>query len=774
MKLKNLLSIFAFIYVAGILAQTSTPAEEFVKITDNGSWCWFADPRAVYANDQYYGGYVDSTGNVWNFSYNPVKQEVKTFKQFDKIAKDDHCNPSIITLKDGKLVTFFSGHGGMSNTPIYYRISKNKYDITEWEPLQEIHSNVGGGMGTCYPNPSMLSAEKNRIYVYFRGADFKPTVTWTDDLKQWASAKTFIKDKGARPYVKIASNNKDRIHFAFTDGHPRNEYLNSIYYVCYRNGAYETAAGQKIASMEEIPIAPSQCEKVYDASKSYQRSWIWDVAYDKEDRPVIVYARFFSELKHEYWYARWDGKQWLNSKIADAGRWFPNKEIAREKWEGEPHYSGGVYLDHNNPDIVYTSVPVKDVFEIQRRITADMGKTWTSENITSGSVCDNVRPFVPRNAPDSRVMWMYNHSYISYLDYHTAIRISEPFKGYSSSLKKDDVKNVAQLVADWQIDDLNATWKEGKGRGAELTWVNGALYIGIFDWATLVNNDNMFKWLTGIGNRNYWQVASRMYHADDICMAQTYLKLYEKYKKQNMIQPTIDRTNWVMTNLKTENMKTQERWNWCDALFMAPAVYANLYTVTGDEKYLKFMDQEFKATYDFLYDKGEKLFFRDASYFDRKEANGEKIFWGRGNGWVVGGLVNILKILPKDNSYRPFYENLFKEMCGRLAQLQGKDGYWHASLLDPASYPSPETSASGFMVYALAYGVNNGMLDAKTYMPTVEKGWKALVDAVDTEGKLGWVQPIGQDPRKVTRNQTELYGVGAFLAASTEIYKMSK
>ena len=116
------------------------------------------------------------------------------------------------------------------------------------------------------------------------------------------------------------------------------------------------------------------------------------------------------------------------------------------------------------------------------------------------------------------------------------------------------------------------------------------------------------------------------------------------------------------------------------------------------------------------------------------------------------------------------------DLAARLAGLQSPDGYWHASLLDPASYPSPETSATGFIVYGLAYGVNAGLLDAATFTPVIPvilKGWKALTDAVEPDGKLGWVQPIGADPKKVTREMTEVYGVGAFLAAGVQVYTMT-
>lgn len=172
------------------------------------------------------------------------------------------------------------------------------------------------------------------------------------------------------------------------------------------------------------------------------------------------------------------------------------------------------------------------------------------------------------------------------------------------------------------------------------------------------------------------------------------------------------------------------------------------------------MNREYKATYDYLFDKEENLFYRDWHYFDKREANGQKVFWGRGNGWFLGGLVEILKELPKKDKNCKFYEDLFVKLSARIGGLQGQDGFWHASLLDPASYPSPETSCTTFIVYALAYGLNEGLLDKETWLPVMTKGWNALLSAVEPSGKLGYVQPIGADPKKVNRSMTEVYGTG--------------
>lgn len=342
------------------------------------------------------------------------------------------------------------------------------------------------------------------------------------------------------------------------------------------------------------------------------------------------------------------------------------------------------------------------------------------------------------------------------------------------------VKSVMKRVVDWQISNPN--------KGVEhddLDWTHAALYMGMLDWAELAEkedaDDSYFQWLLHIGKRNHFQVGKWMYHADFIAVGQPFIDLYFKYGNKKMIDPVMARANWVVENpseialgLDYGKLETLDRWSWCDALFMAPPVYAKLYALTKDKRYLDFLNKEYKATYDHLYDKEEQLFYRDRRYFGKCETNGKKVFWGRGNGWVLGGLAEILQMLPEDEPSRIFYQDLFVELATRVAGLQSADGYWRASLLDPASYPSPETSGTGLIIYAFAYGVNEGLLDKKTFMPTIKKGWEALVDAVEPDGKLGYVQPIGADPRKVTREMTEVYGVGAFLLAGCQIYKMSE
>ncbi|MFM6123044.1 MAG: glycoside hydrolase family 105 protein, partial [Sphaerospermopsis kisseleviana] len=213
-------------------------------------------------------------------------------------------------------------------------------------------------------------------------------------------------------------------------------------------------------------------------------------------------------------------------------------------------------------------------------------------------------------------------------------------------------------------------------------------------------------------------------------------------------------------------------WAWCDALFMAPPALAMVSQSTGNEKYLQLMNRLWWKTTEYLYDPQENLYFRDSRFFDQRTPNGSKVFWSRGNGWVMAGLVRVLQAMPQNFTARPSYEKLYREMAKKIAGLQRSDGYWPSSLLDPNHLPNPETSGTAFFVYALTWGVNHNYLTLKEYSPFIERGWQALIQAVHPNGKLGYVQPMSVQPGGAEYETTEAYAVGGFLLAGSELFKL--
>ena len=275
-------------------------------------------------------------------------------------------------------------------------------------------------------------------------------------------------------------------------------------------------------------------------------------------------------------------------------------------------------------------------------------------------------------------------------------------------------RELLDKVATWQIKH----YPEVKHH--DLAWTNGVLFRGMVEWAAYTEDTRYYDFLKQIGDKYEWKFLPRLYHADDLVVAQMYIRMYQKYKDPAMIQPTIARVDSIVSKPSKARLwlgapRWSERWSWCDALFMAPPVYGLLNQLYPEKNYLDFMDREFKEATDSLYDEDAKLYYRDRRYIPRREKNGEKMFWGRGNGWVFAGLPLLLETLPKNHATYEYYLNIYKEMASAVVRCQDKICSWHASMLAPELYPAPENSASGFFTYGLAWGVNHGILKDKIY-----------------------------------------------------------
>ena len=328
---------------------------------------------------------------------------------------------------------------------------------------------------------------------------------------------------------------------------------------------------------------------------------------------------------------------------------------------------------------------------------------------------------------------------------------------------RKSIRAVMKKVYEWQ-----AANPVGINARNENLWARAALYAGVMSAYKSTGDKDYLDGAMRWAESRAWKLGERPRHADDHAPGQTYLELYLLKKEPGMIahtKATVDAM--VMTP-----RPGREDWWWCDALFMAPPVLVRLYAVTGDAKYLDFLNAMWWDTTDFLFDPDEGLYYRDENYKGKLNANGKKIFWARGNGWVMGGTVRVLQHLPKNHPQHARFVRLLRRMAAAVSRVQGEDGLWRPSLLDPTEAPVPETSSTGFFCYAIAWGINQGYLARKTYLPVVRRGWRGLVGSVRADGKLGWVQQIGMAPAKVTADDNQEYGSGAFLLAGSEMLKL--
>jgi hypothetical protein len=388
----------------------SPPAEVPGIITDapGGGWSWFGDPRAVYDDGKTFFGYLrGSDGSVVVAAYDHTTELVDSFVLHSEFELDDHDNPGIIARTDGKLMAFYSRHLGST---IYQRTATNAGSVGAWGSETSLDAQLGGNQYT-YPSPVLTTQSDGvtaDVYWLFRREHHSDLPGWyynnsTDGGATWIGTRTELHDL---TYSKIETNG-DRIDVAASD-HPVGG-ANKIYHLYREDAAWRGSDG---TSLGPTPFTAAELTEVYDAGANL--CWIWDIAYGADGHPRITFVEFESVLVHNYKYARWDGDEWIVTDIAAGG-----STIAEDAVPGgalEDYYSGGVVLDHSDPNIVYASRETGGTWEMFRYTTADDGATFSEEQLTTGSAVKHVRPVSVRNANGIAAMWMSGR-YDSYVDY---------------------------------------------------------------------------------------------------------------------------------------------------------------------------------------------------------------------------------------------------------------------------------------------------------------------------------------------------------------------
>jgi len=398
----------------------------------------FADPRALhYENgtntiNMTYIGYIDIHGNIKATQYNWLLNQRKDILIRSYFQPDDHNNPMFLVLPDERVIIFYTRH--TDEHKIWYRVSQIPGDISVLGEEKYLRTSNN----TTYPSPFILSDDSDHIYLCWRGINWHPTIARitlpneNDDCYFDFGPKQIIQSTGARPYTKYCSNGKDKIYMLYTTGHPDNEmpnwlYLNVININHGNDLILQDIKGNNISNIANLPHKVYKSDdylykypvSIIDHSKDI-RNWVGQVVLDSNENPFVVYTHVDdTKTNHEYWYAHWDGTNWNTNKITDCGHAF------HQNWnKTEKCFSGGLSIDKNN--VVYLSIPNKNgIFEIWKHNISDN----TSEQITTNSHKNNVRPFVIKDYKNSlmKLCWL-NGDY-----YYWMINKNYP-KGYETSI----------------------------------------------------------------------------------------------------------------------------------------------------------------------------------------------------------------------------------------------------------------------------------------------------------------------------------------------------
>jgi rhamnogalacturonyl hydrolase YesR len=313
-----------------------------------------------------------------------------------------------------------------------------------------------------------------------------------------------------------------------------------------------------------------------------------------------------------------------------------------------------------------------------------------------------------------------------------------------------------------------------------VNWISATFLIGLGHLARESDASGALAYLRDVSEHyNFGLLGAWSPHnlmdADNIAIGDVYEELYAHSGEAGEIAPLRQRLDDQLEQLSLTPPPGRLVWWWCDALFMAPPVFGRMSAQTGDPRYLQAMDAQWWHVYDRLWSPEHKLIYRDERFPAMKTRNGKPLFWSRGNGWVAAGLARLLDTMPADFPSRPHYVEVFRTLMDSVARLQRpEDGLWTANLLDAADPSGPETTGAALFTYAMAWGVNHGMLDRKAYLPRVERAWAGLAAKVQPDGLLGYAQRAGDQPVPSAPGDHALYGTGAFLLAGVEVMHLGQ
>lgn len=409
------------------------PGNEYPTFTEDGAWCWFSDPRALFLHSEegpkVISGWVTSQGDIQVGQLDLKTNQVSLTTLWEDFESDDHDHPAFALDKNGDVLIQYTKHGPGKIYQNRLPAHSDTFSPTQTiDPIDSVELSRFPRENITYANPFCLAAENNRCYSFGRWVGYKPSIIWSDDLGEtWSKAKVVITtypfDPGNRPYAKYYSDGRARIHILFTDGHPRVEPTNSVYYAYYEEGAFYRVDGQKICDLQDLPFTPDQASLVYQADTSKGKAWIFDITATDTGAPVIAYTRYPNDTTHLYHYATFQQGKWMDHLICNGGSWFP--ETPSGKTEREPNYSAGLCLHPRKPNTVFLSREINGTFEVEQWETSNFGESWNTWPLTQNSTSNNVRPYFPRNYqagdPDL-VLWMENKSYIHYTNFNSSIR----------------------------------------------------------------------------------------------------------------------------------------------------------------------------------------------------------------------------------------------------------------------------------------------------------------------------------------------------------------
>lgn len=321
---------------------------------------------------------------------------------------------------------------------------------------------------------------------------------------------------------------------------------------------------------------------------------------------------------------------------------------------------------------------------------------------------------------------------------------------------------------------INDNWQKVLPEAGDCGWERAAYMLGNMAAYEMTGKKEYVDYALNWAKANNWTFCDGTPHgmtqrcADNQLCAETYLKLIDMFPEKSTDEYILKDMEPLMEE------ETYDYWAWVDLIYMGFPFYHIMADRYNDDRYLEKVHKIYLNVRDErkLYDSEDHLWYRDKNYLPdvKLEANGKKIFWGRGNGWAFAGLARGLDVMGKDAKYYDEYVRDFRAMAASLKNVANEDGSFTVSFYDKETYPYHETSSTVLITLGYLIGLRLGMLD-ETYREIAEKSvnWLMTV-ALDDDGNIGWCQDVaGWPAHNVGADVHKDYAVGTFLLVIKEL-----
>lgn len=724
MKIKKL--SFVLLCIASSLGQMNAEKNEnFFSVAFDGNW-GINKNCAINLDKKNYFSWIDCYGNIHVGYVSPADySSSSTMIKLDRKFRTDNTILSMTSVSGNPMIAIAEKY----SKKVTVISLDTKPDVTN-----KLVLNIEDAKNVDYMN---LMSDGKRAIIIARDSDRNLYKTVSENGKDWGKPELVLPELNRYEGDIITKYENEKLIVAINGKSPLIVYSsdNKIYNVenksagtwsKLKKGFDKSVAGLK--SIKDVSISNNGVINILGST-------------DKEPCSLMTY----------------DGKKWNYEKL-------PVKGNASE-----------MIFSSYSKDVAFATASNDSIYEILKLEKQNSGE-WTAKEVTNDSKYSNYSITPIKNAKENEpnMAWVMNTIPDSKVNPLTCIKINTLNPEITDVMSEKDIKELTRKVMDWQLS--NPFTKKSR-----IDWHWGTFYIGLMTAYEMTGDQRYLDEMINVGEYNNWKIEPNILNADRITITDMYIRLYERFKRPEMIKPTkavydllASRTGEIPMSFSPVNKERFEWWTWADALYMAPPAMYRFANVTNDDKYRQTAYRGWIANENHLYSKEDSLFYRDDTFIPKKTTNGKKVFWARGNGWVVGALVRILQVIPENNPQREHFLNLYREMCAKLLRIQLPDGLWTVSLDDPQELLRGETSGSVFYGYAFAWGINNGILDKATYSKAAVKAWKALCKNVNEAGRLGFVQQVAGGPYPFFANQWQVYASGTFGLFANEILKSIK